>query len=169
MRGTKLTCSVGPADCSGSTVVSLKSATALTASCLAGSWDLGDLWENQWQYRIMRVWKSMDKEEGQSYSGEKDRNTGSSFKKPGDYLLASYLCEQLTGCVVYLLLLSSSIFYSKDIHYLFLKKTNCLLLSQFYFLVWNLDWLKKRIEKTTAVAPFYMAFFQWTFKMWQTF
>lgn len=53
----------------------------------------------------MAVWDHESiKEHGQG-GGEKDRNTGSSFKKPGDYLLASYLCEQLAGCVVYLLLL----------------------------------------------------------------
>lgn len=67
---------------------------------------------------------------------------------------------------MYQLLLSSGIFCSVDILPLFLKKT-VQLSSAFsvLFFVLKFRLIKKSIEKNTAVPPFYIAFFQWTFKM----
>lgn len=85
-----------------------------------------------------------------------DRYAGSSFKKAGNCLLACYLCEGLTGCVVYLLLITrfKHVLECGDTFPLFKKKRSCLL-----FFVLKFGLIMERIEKNTAEVPFHTVFF----------
>lgn len=54
---------------------------------------------DQNQCGIVRGWKSMDKEGGQSCCGGKDRNTGSSFKKEDNCSHRELASKKPAGCV----------------------------------------------------------------------